>query len=555
MTHGEALAGLLADPRRATGVLAGGVPGDRVPRPARRGRLSAPPRRRLGSPDRRLGVALGGAGRARTGSRGAASSQRSPPASPDASPREPSAGGRGGRASRRPGARTPTSRDDRRPAARTALSDDDEPRLRNRLALVAAAPEDAVALLLVGLVRAGRTSAPATCAAVLGAPAVTSAAAEPPGAEIADVDEDRAAARLGRQGADGFFTTFFVSPYSKYIARWAARRGFTPNQVTTVSMRASGVLAAIALRDRRALGPRRRRGAAADRVHDRLRRRPARPLHAPVLQARRLAGLGVRPHEGVPRVRGPGDRREPRRRPGVAARRARRSRCRPSATCPTSRSAARSSSALGHRRSRRSSSRSTHAGAAAEARRAARPSARRRRPAAPAAERVLGSLAPARPRARVRWVKRMIAFPIGERFAVISITAALFTPRSRSSCCSPGAASRRRTPRPAACCGRCDERRRSRARSRSTSVYRDDGPLARALGATLGRGAPAAARSLLLALAALAAAARGRSRSAAATRRDAAAAAVLAWSCCRRRLERRRGADRRSAGRCRRCCG
>ena len=29
----------------------------------------------------------------------------------------------------------------------------------------------------------------------------------------------------------------------------------------------------------------------------------------------------------------------------------------------------------------------------------------------------------------VRWLKRMVAFPIGERFAVISITAALFTPR------------------------------------------------------------------------------------------------------------------------------
>ncbi len=35
---------------------------------------------------------------------------------------------------------------------------------------------------------------------------------------------------------DGFFTTFFVSPYSKYIARWAARRGLTPNQVTVASM-------------------------------------------------------------------------------------------------------------------------------------------------------------------------------------------------------------------------------------------------------------------------------------------------------------------------------
>ena len=30
----------------------------------------------------------------------------------------------------------------------------------------------------------------------------------------------------------------------------------------------------------------------------------------------------------------------------------------------------------------------------------------------------------------MRWIKRIVAFPIGERFAVISITAALFTPRT-----------------------------------------------------------------------------------------------------------------------------
>ncbi len=35
---------------------------------------------------------------------------------------------------------------------------------------------------------------------------------------------------------DGFFTTFCVSPYSRYIARWCARRGLTPNQVTTASL-------------------------------------------------------------------------------------------------------------------------------------------------------------------------------------------------------------------------------------------------------------------------------------------------------------------------------
>ncbi|MYS23197.1 CDP-alcohol phosphatidyltransferase family protein, partial [Streptomyces sp. SID4948] len=32
------------------------------------------------------------------------------------------------------------------------------------------------------------------------------------------------------------FTTHCVSPYSRYLARWCARRGLTPNQVTTASL-------------------------------------------------------------------------------------------------------------------------------------------------------------------------------------------------------------------------------------------------------------------------------------------------------------------------------
>ena len=44
---------------------------------------------------------------------------------------------------------------------------------------------------------------------------------------------------------DGFFTTYFVSPYSRYLARWAARAGLTPNQVTAASFLV-GVLAALA---------------------------------------------------------------------------------------------------------------------------------------------------------------------------------------------------------------------------------------------------------------------------------------------------------------------
>jgi hypothetical protein len=68
-----------------------------------------------------------------------------------------------------------------------------------------------------------------------------------------------------------------------------------------------------------------------------------------------------------------------------------------------------------------------HAGAALEARRrtTAPPPPRRRSFAA----RVLSLWARLDDVRVVRWLKRMAAFPIGERFAVISITAALFTPR------------------------------------------------------------------------------------------------------------------------------
>ncbi len=63
----------------------------------------------------------------------------------------------------------------------------------------------------------------------------------------------------------------------------------------------------------------------------------------------------------------------------------------------------------------------------------------------------------------VRWLKKIIAFPIGERFAAISITAALFDARTPcSSSCSRGAASRPPTSCSAARCGRWSHERRDR---------------------------------------------------------------------------------------------
>ncbi|MBP2702641.1 CDP-alcohol phosphatidyltransferase family protein [Microbispora sp. RL4-1S] len=64
-------------------------------------------------------------------------------------------------------------------------------------------------------------------------------------AEMAGFNEDRARLNNAVKGADGFFTTFFVSTYSRFIARWAARRGLTPNQVTLISI-GLGLLAAAA---------------------------------------------------------------------------------------------------------------------------------------------------------------------------------------------------------------------------------------------------------------------------------------------------------------------
>jgi phosphatidylglycerophosphate synthase len=50
------------------------------------------------------------------------------------------------------------------------------------------------------------------------------------------VDEDKVRLHNAVKSDDGFFTTFAVSTYSRYIARWAARRGMTPNMVTSISM-------------------------------------------------------------------------------------------------------------------------------------------------------------------------------------------------------------------------------------------------------------------------------------------------------------------------------
>ncbi|MEU6477272.1 DUF5941 domain-containing protein [Streptomyces sp. NPDC047017] len=53
---------------------------------------------------------------------------------------------------------------------------------------------------------------------------------------VAAVDDEAVRLKSAVKARDGFFTTFCISPYSRHLARWCARRGLTPNQVTTASL-------------------------------------------------------------------------------------------------------------------------------------------------------------------------------------------------------------------------------------------------------------------------------------------------------------------------------
>jgi phosphatidylglycerophosphate synthase len=64
--------------------------------------------------------------------------------------------------------------------------------------------------------------------------------------DVASVDDEAVRLKSAVKARDGFFTTFFISPYSRYIARWCARRGLTPNQVTTASLLTALIAAACA---------------------------------------------------------------------------------------------------------------------------------------------------------------------------------------------------------------------------------------------------------------------------------------------------------------------
>ena len=103
---------------------------------------------------------------------------------------------------------------------------------------------DPLPLLLVGLIRSQVHLANSYLRELFWARPLSPEAVDSAVQRMAGYDEDNVLLNSAVKGSDGFFTTFFVSPYSKFIARWAARRGWTPNGVTILSM-ALGIATAI----------------------------------------------------------------------------------------------------------------------------------------------------------------------------------------------------------------------------------------------------------------------------------------------------------------------
>jgi hypothetical protein len=444
VTHTQALAGLLADPRVATGILVGGKRKQMVFRvAARRGRVTS-----AGSPyhavHRPTTAFLGALKVAPTDLQAlgrVAERLRPLAANPPAGWEEELRRKEGNwrlslyRASieeeeltAEPGAAEPPAEEEPVPLdpASVELSEEDEAHLRHR---VAAAPDDTASLLLVGLVRDGAHISMSYVRRLYWTRPLSADDVALAGEEIAEIDEDRVLLDSAVKGADGFFTTFFVSPYSRFIARWAARRGFTPNQVTTVSV-FIGLLAAIAF----ATGERwglitgavllqaafttdcvdgqlarytrqfSKLGAWLDSVFDRTKEYLA------------FAGLAI----------GASQMDDPVWLLACAAITLQTARHMSDFSFGGTQQQVLAESVQPPLEQARDA-----AGAAAEARRnAAAEEPDQPPPPKPLASRVLSSWHVIDRWPGVRWVKKMIAFPIGERFAAISLTAALWTPRT-----------------------------------------------------------------------------------------------------------------------------
>ncbi len=112
-----------------------------------------------------------------------------------------------------------------------------QPRDAHELELrLAAAREEVPSLLLTALVRDGAQLTNSFLRSLFWARPLSSGAVAEAQERIALHDEEAELLRSAVKASDGFFTTFFVSPLSKYAARWCARLGLHPNHVTVFSM-------------------------------------------------------------------------------------------------------------------------------------------------------------------------------------------------------------------------------------------------------------------------------------------------------------------------------
>lgn len=103
------------------------------------------------------------------------------------------------------------------------------------LARAEAARADVIGVLVTALVRADVLLRCAYLRELSWAEPLSQQAADEAAEAMEGVDEDRVLMESAVKANDGFFGTFFCSPYTKHIARWAAKRGIRPNQVTVFS--------------------------------------------------------------------------------------------------------------------------------------------------------------------------------------------------------------------------------------------------------------------------------------------------------------------------------
>ncbi|MDP9466173.1 MAG: hypothetical protein M3P31_02860, partial [Actinomycetota bacterium] len=116
--------------------------------------------------------------------------------------------------------------------AKAARSAADELRGARMPVLDHAAPQDALAVLIVALARTGVRVRTVPVRGFVCARVLDGMSADRAAAHLERVDEDRARMDAAVKPDDGFTGTFLVSPYSKRLARQAARWQVRPNTVT-----------------------------------------------------------------------------------------------------------------------------------------------------------------------------------------------------------------------------------------------------------------------------------------------------------------------------------